>query len=221
MNRVCLHILYLIIYICVLPLQVAAQQMENDTVFSHSAITAEVQARIEGKSWRNNPYVQISELSYLRLSYVDFNGISHVGELICNRAIASDLVEIFRELYKARYPIASLRLIDEYDADDERSMQANNTSSFCYRTIAGSRTLSKHARGLAIDINPLMNPCVFTNRKGRRVVQPSTAVPYVDRNRDFEGKIAEGDLCLRLFREHGFKWGGDWQTKKDYQHFEK
>ena len=34
-------------------------------------------------------------------------------------------------------------------------------------------------------------------------------------------KIKKGDLCYQLFIEHGFSWGGNWRTTKDYQHFEK
>lgn len=176
---------------------------------------------MDGKSWRENTDIQLTDLRYLRVMYVDFEGEEHLGELVCNKAIADDLAEIFRELYKERYPLTSVKLIDEYDADDEQSMRANNTSCFCYRKIEGSSKLSKHALGMAIDINPLMNPCVWTSKSGKRIVQPATAGPYVNRNRKFAGRIAEGDLCLRLFKEHGFFWGGSWKTKKDYQHFEK
>ena len=32
--------------------------------------------------------------------------------------------------------------------------------------------------------------------------------------------IGRDDLCFKLFTEAGFEWGGDWTTRKDYQHFE-
>lgn len=115
-----------------------------------------------------------------------------------------------------RYPIERMRLIDDYGADDERSMRANNTSCFCYRTVGSSQKLSKHAQGLAIDMNPLYNPCV----KGSRV-QPSTSLRYADRGRKFSYKIERGDLLWRLFTERGFRWGGSWRSLKDYQHFER
>jgi hypothetical protein len=111
-------------------------------------------------------------------------------------------------------------LIDEYDADDEASMRANNTSAFNFRKSSGMRTLSKHSTGMAIDINPLYNPLV-KHREGRTKVYPSTAVPYIDRTQDFPYKIVKGDLCYRLFKKYGFSWGGDWKSSKDYQHFEK
>ena len=52
------------------------------------------------------------------------------------------------------------------------------------------------------------------------LIQPITGKPYTDRSWDFPYKIDHGDLCFKLFTEAGFEWGGDWTTRKDYQHFE-
>ena len=161
------------------------------------------------------------ELDTLQVQHVDCNGRTQQGILICNKAIAQDLREIFAELYKAKYPIERIRPISEYDNDDERSMRANNTSCYCYRVVEGSTKLSKHAQGLAIDINPLYNPCVRRKKDGTLLIQPATGKPYVDRSKSFKYKITERDLCYRLFMQHGFRWGGAWRSLKDYQHFEK
>ena len=104
--------------------------------------------------------------------------------------------------------------------DGETQMRDNNSSCFCYRAIAGSTKLSKHARGLAIDINTLYNPYYRDLDDGTRFIQPATAEAYCDRSWDFPYKIDHEDLCFRLFTEAGFEWGGDWTTRKDYQHFE-
>ncbi len=160
-------------------------------------------------------------LDTLTIQHVDAEGVTHEGVLICNKAISKDLREIFAELYEAKYPIERIRPISEYDNDDERSMQANNTSCYCFRNIEGSTKLSKHARGLAVDINPLYNPCVKRRKDGTLLVQPSTGKPYVDRRKHYKYKITQQDLCYRLFIKHGFKWGGAWRSLKDYQHFEK
>lgn len=177
--------------------------------------------RINGSSFLPNPTVQRGDLRHLRLLHYDGEGNVRKGELICHKSIADDLKEIFQELYRQKYPIERIRLVDEYGADDERSMRANNTYCFCYRKVAGSQKLSKHARGLAIDINPLYNPCVRTGRNGQRIIQPATAQKYANRSRQFAYKIDKGDLCYRLFIQHGFRWGGSWKSLKDYQHFEK
>ena len=99
-------------------------------------------------------------------------------------------------------------------------MSDNNTSCFCYRVVSGTQKLSYHARGLAIDINPLYNPYIRHAKDGSRIVEPANGKPYADRSKQFRYKINKGDLCYRLFIKHGFIWGGSWRTVKDYQHFE-
>ena len=177
--------------------------------------------RISGGSLPAGANIRRSDLRHLRLLHYDGEGKVRQGELICHRSIAQDLKEIFEELYRQKYPIQHIQLIDDFGADDEMSMRANNTYCFCYRKVAGSNKLSKHVQGLAIDINPLYNPCVKTPKNGRRIVQPATAGKYVDRSKNFPYKITKTDLCYRLFIQHGFRWGGNWKSLKDYQHFEK
>lgn len=160
-------------------------------------------------------------LDTITVLHVDGQGLTHEGVIVCNKLIAKDLRDIFAELYRQKYPIERIRPISDYDDDDEHSMQANNTSCYCYRQIAGSSKLSKHAQGLAIDINPLYNPCVKRRKDGTLWVQPSTGAPYVDRKKSFPYKLTRNDLCFRLFQQHGFQWGGDWHSTKDYQHFER
>ena len=188
--------------------------------FSQQEITDSIFARIEGKSFKENCTTPRRDLRYLKVLHYNKEGEELEGELICHKDIADDLLAIFRELHRAKYPIERMVLIDEYDADDEASMRANNTSAFNFRPASGMRRLSKHSTGMAIDINPLYNPLV-KHREGRTRVYPSTATPYIDRTRDFPYKIVKGDLCYRLFKQHGFSWGGDWRRSKDYQHFEK
>ena len=190
-------------------------------VFSVQPIPDSVFLRMKGRSWPEGCTVRRADLRYLRLSHFDAEKKEHVGEMVCNKAIANDLLEIFRELYRQKYPIQRIRLIDDYEAEDERSMRDNNTSCFCYRTVSGTTKLSKHATGMAVDINTLYNPYVRTGKDGRRIVEPATATEYVDRRKSFPYKIVKGDLLYRLFLQHGFTWGGSWRTMKDWQHFEK
>ena len=112
-------------------------------------------------------------LDTLNVQHIDFQGQTRQGTIICNRKITNDLRAIFEALYKAKYPIERIQPISDYDNDDERSMQANNTSCYCYRPIEGSKKLSNHALGMAIDINPLYNPCVKRRKDGTLLVQPS------------------------------------------------
>ena len=183
---------------------------------SADTLSDAVFARMQGKSFPEKCTVRRTDLRYLTVLHYDAKGPVHQGELVCNKAIATDLLYIFKELYKAHYPIERMRLIDDYDADDERSMRDNNTSCFCFRAVEGTKVLSKHARGLAVDVNPLYNPYV----KGS-VIQPQTARKWADRSRRSAYTIKRRDLLWRLFTERGFQWGGSWKSLKDYQHFEK
>lgn len=169
------------------------------------------------------PAVSYDDLRYVRVLHYDFDGREKDGELICNKVIAQDMVEIFYELYQNDYQIEQIRLVDEYSGDDTLSMMDNNTSCFNYRVVDGTDNLSKHAYGLAIDINPFYNPYIVfgRNEDGSDYISPAGSEVYADRSRSFAYKIDETDLCYRLFKEHGFTWGGDWNSCKDYQHFQK
>ena len=161
-------------------------------------------------------------------------GISEPGEMLALRDIIQPTIAVLTNLGAAHqenfYSLEEkcrekLVLFHDaktvvYDADDETQMRDNNSSSFCYRAIAGTTKLSKHARGLAIDINTLYNPYYKDRADGTRFIQPATAEAYCDRTWDFPYKIDHDDLCFRLFTEAGFEWGGDWTSCKDFQHFE-
>ena len=191
-----------------------------DKCFAAEPIPDDVWKRMQGKSYKPNPYITRGDLRHIRALHWDNNQQIHIGEMVCNKAIAERLVKILRQLFDARYPIQRMVLPDVYNADDETQMRHNNSSCFCYRAVAKSGKLSKHARGLAVDINTLYNPYYKDRRNGTRFVQPSTARKYCDRTKSFPYKIEPGDLCVRLFTEAGFEWGGNWKSCKDFQHFE-
>ena len=211
--------------------------------FTYQPLSDEIKARITGISYpvsksvapalsvdainimddNDTPAVTYDDLCYMNVLYYDFNGEIQTGELICNQKLAQDFVEIFYELYLNEYQIEKIRLIEEYNGDDTASMLDNNTSCFNYRVVDGSSSLSKHALGCAIDINPFYNPYVVFNKdgSGETYISPAGSEVYADRSNDFPYKIDENDLCYKLFKEHGFTWGGNWNSCKDYQHFQK
>ncbi|MGN0155983.1 MAG: M15 family metallopeptidase [Lachnospiraceae bacterium] len=193
------------------------------TGFFYEPIPQYIREKITGISYPEDAVISLDELSYVSVLYNDFSGDTQIGELICNNSIAQDLVEIFEELYRCGYQFEQIALIDEYGGDDTLSMEHNNTSCFNYRVVDGSTKLSKHAYGLAIDINPYYNPYVVFNKDGlgETYISPQGSEPYADRTAEFPYKIDENDLCYKLFIEHGFTWGGNWNSCKDYQHFQK
>ena len=196
------------------------EQFGVDNCFVVCQIDDKTFARMRGKSYKAECTIPLSELRYIKALHVTQDGAILMGEMVVNRAIAQDVVTILRRLYEEEYPIERMVLVDEYNADDEASMRANNSSAFNYRHTPGGTRLSAHSRGMAVDINPLYNPYV-KNYPDRVYVAPATARDYVNRYGAFPYKIERNDLCCRLFLEHGFEWGGDYKTIKDYQHFEK
>lgn len=203
----------------VVPEQTIASE-GTDAFFCVGPVPDAVFETMKGKSFRADCVTPRDSLRYVTCLHRDAAGRAIVGEMVVGRRIAEKVVTIFKELFEAAYPIERMRLVDYWDADDERSMTANNSSSFNFRFISHTTTVSKHGLGLAVDINPLYNPYVKTLSDGTRVVEPACAVPYTDRTLVTPYTIREDDLCVRLFKKHGFEWGGDWISCKDYQHFE-
>lgn len=167
----------------------------------------------------NNELLKIIDnLGIIDVKYFNFRNEIKNGLIMCNKYIAEDLNYIFTRLYENKYQIEKIILIDEYEFDDIKSMIDNNSSCFNFRKILNKNEYSKHAYGLAIDINPLYNPYVLKN--GEKIILPVNGAKYANRDLEFEHKIDHNDLCYKLFKERGFNWGGDWEYP-DYQHFEK
>ncbi len=201
--------------------EILKQTYENNKEqFYISEIPDDIFEKMQGKSYKADCTFPRENLRYIHVLHVGFDNQVHEGELVVNKDIADDVLEIFKELYESGYQIEKVRLIDEYDADDEASMSDNNSSAFNFRFISHTTKISKHGMGMAVDINTLYNPYVKTV-DGELSIEPANAADYVDRSKDFSHKIDHDDLCYKLFTEHGFEWGGDWTHSKDYQHFEK
>lgn len=186
-------------------------------VFKYTSLSDEIMEKITGVSWKENAPVKFDELSYINVTYWGFDDTEYVGKMIVHKKLAKEITEIFKELYEEKFPIDKIRLIDEYDANDQLSMADNNTSAFCSREVTGKKgVFSNHSYGIAIDINPIQNPYV----KGD-IVMPEEGNNYLDRSNVRKGMIIKGDVCYNAFKSRGWIWGGEWSGLKDYQHFEK
>lgn len=201
--------------------EAAIERYGYERCFVAEPISDTLFARMYGKSYKTDCTIPREELRYLKVLHKDAEGVIRLGELVSHASVSKDLLAIFRELYAAAYPIERMQLIDDYEADDERSMLANNSSAFNFRLIAGTTKLSNHSKGLAVDINPLYNPYVKVRADGSLYISPEAGAAYADRSQSFTYKIEPDDLCCRLFKQYGFEWGGGWTSLKDYQHFEK
>ena len=157
-----------------------------------------------------------TELTLLKLSYINMKGETRIGELVVDKNLSEEVVDIFEEIYNCKFPIEKMITIDYYNCNDDKSMEDNNTSAFNYRMVSGSRKLSDHSYGRAIDINPLLNPYIR-----KRDIQPKNGEKYVDRTQNEKGMIHQEDCVVKAFKSRGWQWGGDWKYSKDYQHFYK
>ena len=181
--------------------------------------------RIYGQSYVDNYNIDLDELRYLKMLHVNFDGDYQVGEMIVNEDVADDVLEIFEILCDEGYEIYSMYLIDDFwagdpDDSDWYSIDANNTSAFCYRTATGSGNLSKHALGRAIDINPQQNPYVTYDSDGDAHYSHDNASDYVYDRYTGDHMITIYDRAYELFSDYGWTWGGNWSSPKDYQHFQ-
>ena len=204
--------------------RIVAENYEN--YFTAEEISEEILTRIKGKSYPENARISLEELRYIKVLHYNYNHEIQVGELIVNKAIAQDCLKIFRELFEIEYEIESMRLVDDYWTGDSvesdtNSIAHNNTSSFNYRSVPGSSSLSNHAKGRAIDINPLQNPYVKYKSDGTFAHYYKDMELYLDRNSGKKHMITHQDECYKIFQKYGFTWGGNWNSVKDYQHFEK
>jgi len=179
-------------------------------------IDAATRERMVGSSWRAGCPVPLRNLRYLRLNHRDFDGRVRRGELVVHEDHAGRVLRAMERVWQGRFPMARMRLVDDYGADDDRSMAANNTSAFNCRSVVGrSGVWSQHSYGWALDINPVQNPFVLSDG----TVLPPAGEAYVDRARRRPSMIHRGDVVFRAFAGIGWEWGGDWSSSKDYQHF--
>ncbi len=169
--------------------------------------------------------VQCDRLRQVQFNYVDFQGKQHDnGSIIVMDAVSPYIAAIFDRLYTLKFPINKAVPIRHYQGDDDLSMADNNTSAFNYRPIAGKRSLSVHAYGLAIDINPKQNPFIEFGEQGSASFNPEDGAKYANRMQFRYGKDQRQGFAedvVSTFADNGFLyWGGFWNTPIDYQHFQ-
>ena len=192
--------------------------------YNISEITTDIKNRmVKGNSWRKGCPVSLTNLRYVQVNHWDFKGQTMVGEVIVHKDVAEELVYIFEELYQIHYPVHQMHLVSDYAGNDWESIEADNTSAFNCRPVTGKKKKwSKHAYGKAIDINPIENP--YVSRSGH--ISHKASLKYKKRIHKVntyadKALLLKSDPATKIFKKYGWKWGGDWHTMKDYQHFVK
>lgn len=165
------------------------------------------------KVWTSECIIPMKKLKLLNLSHYNFDNRIEVGQMVVLGSMADSVIAIFQELFALKFPIHTIKLLDEFEGDDELSMNANNSSCFNFRKISGSDKLSLHSYGLAIDINPVQNPFI---QKGK--ILPASGKEFLDRSNIKTGMV---EPIVKVFYKYGFtEWGGNWKEPIDYHHFQ-
>jgi hypothetical protein len=175
------------------------------------AVTSTVRRR---STWSDRCPVALSDLRYVTVGFVGFDGRAHTGELLVHRSVAKDAVTVFGRLFAVRFPFERMRVTSLAELTAPPTGDGNTTSAFVCRPTRGSTAWSAHAYGMAIDVDPFQNPY----RSGQRVL-PELATAYLDRSRDRPGMITAGGPVVAAFRSVGWTWGGDWSSPTDLMHF--
>jgi len=198
-------------------LRAARSAADPRFTFTASRLGPATRSRVRGSSWHPGCPVALADLRLLRIGYWGFDGRPRVGRMIVAATAVTPVRRAFAELFRSRFPIRRMRLVDDYGASDFASIEADNTSAFNCRLATCSSRFSEHAYGRAVDVNPIENPYVYPN--GATVHAASR--PYLDRSRHRTGMAYHGGVLVRAFAAAGWPWGGDWRppSATDYQHF--
>jgi len=178
-----------------------------------------VQDMVNKSIWHKDCPVEINRLKLLTVSHYNFDHQISIGQIIVLDKISQAVLHIFKELLLLKFPIHSIQLMNEFNGSDELSMAANNSSCFNFRSIEGTKTLSMHSYGLAIDINPVQNPFIIMKHNTKKVnVLPKQATEFLNRHNQRNGMV---EPIVGIFKKYGFsEWGGTWNSPIDYHHFQ-
>ncbi len=189
----------------------------NNFIGKWSEIPESLKPLIKANSFNELSPVNLDALAFLTLSYYGFDDKIHQGEMVVHHSIAEEVIEIFQELFDARFPIERMNLIDYFGGNDALSMESNNSYGFCYRAnITFPDQLSKHSYGLAIDINPIQNPYIKES-----TILPKSGKSFLNRSNSHKGIILPNSAAVIAFTKRGWIWGGSFEGRIDYHHFEK
>jgi hypothetical protein len=149
-----------------------------------------------------------SNIRDVTVSYMDFAGEIQEGIIQVNDRIVMDTIMVFSDLFKSGFRIHKIEPAN--GRSDKELIDNNITTSFNYRmaiTPNGTEDrLSKHAWGLAIDINPKVNPA-----------KPDCGMLF-----DYDSEFGVlSDKEVSIMEERGFQWGGTiFKGFWDSHHFE-
>ena len=196
---------------------ISSVSLADPAPWTARALTQDEKDRMLNVSWKPNCPVSRDQLRVVNLEYIDFGGHVHVGPLVVHQKIATQVISIFKTIRAYSFPIEKITTIEEFGGEDLRAQSANATTAFNCREVEGKPgVFSNHARGLAMDINPVLNPY-----KGPNGWEPQNGRANVQRSPLKTGMLSSSGKVVKLFESLGWRWGGRWVNETDYQHFDR
>lgn len=138
---------------------------------------------------QNDKYLETFPVEYL-----DKSGNRQTMNVTMHKKLKTEIQAIFKEMAAAGFKIIG--------------------GDISYRTwgsdagFKGRFPQSAHTYGHAFDVNPNENYCIY----GNGTVVGSYYRPGSD-------PYSVTDNIINIWKQHGFYWGGDWTSLKDYMHF--
>jgi hypothetical protein len=176
---------------------------------------APVPPDVLGRStWKPACPVKPEQLRYLTMSFRGFDARAHTGEMLINADVAPTVVEVFKKLFTAGFPVEEMHISPEAELNLPPTGDRNNTEGFICRPKHGQTQWPAQAFGLAIDLNPFDNPYVNGN-----LVVPELASSYLARDWVRSGMVSDGGPAVTAFESAGWKWGGRWLGPVNFAHF--
>lgn len=137
----------------------------------------------------NNKYLETFPVEYL-----DSNGNRQTMNITMHRKLKTEVQAIFKEMADAGFKVIGGNI---------SYRQWGSDAGF-----QGRFPQSAHTYGHAFDVNPNENYCIY----GNGTVVGSYYRPGSD-------PYSVTEPIINIWKQHGFYWGGDWTSPKDYMHF--
>lgn len=137
----------------------------------------------------NNKYLEKFEVEFLNK-----DGVRDTMTVTMHKKLKTEVQAIFKEMADAGFKIIG--------------------GDISYRTwgsdagFKGTFPQSAHTYGHAFDVNPNENYCIY----GDGSIVGSFYKPG-------ENEYSVTEEIINIWKKHGFYWGGDWTSLKDYMHF--
>lgn len=129
-------------------------------------------------------------LTKIKVIMIDEKGKKSYKYLPVHKKLAKDVKEIFEEMAAANIPVRN-----------------KDTGSYNWRKMTTCNLNSHHSYGCVVDLNWTSNPFVKYGKDSYKAGYRPGKDPYSITQKTVE-----------IWEKHGFTWGGDWKTYKDYMH---